>query len=130
MRRTRGIQVGRVSSYHLTKPVGGPRQDDFLNAVAEMQTDLEPYELLDTLHGIENQMGRTRTVRRGPRTIDLDIILLDNTVLDESRLIIPHPLMHQREFVLRPLCELSPDALNPLLQRTAAELLAALGNTG
>jgi len=120
------ITVRRVSSFIDTPPVGGPPQGDYLNAVAEVETALEPRELLDALQRIERSLGRVRTVRWGPRTIDLDIVLLGDAVVDEPGLEIPHPRMHEREFVLRPLCELAPGALHPRLRKTAAELLAAL----
>ena len=120
------ITVRRVSSFIDTQPVGGPPQGSYLNAVAEVETALEPRELLDALQRIERSLGRVRTVRWGPRTIDLDIVLLGDAVVDEPGLEIPHPRMHEREFVLRPLCELAPGALHPRLRKTAAELLAAL----
>jgi len=124
-----GVTFRRASAFHNTTPMGGPPdQPDYLNAVAEIETALPPQELLAKLQGIEAALGRERNERRGPRTIDLDIILLGDTTLDDPALTIPHPLMHQREFVLAPLCELAPHALHPLLQRTVEELLAGLRN--
>jgi len=124
-----GVTLTRASAFHNSAPIGGPPdQPDYLNAVAEIETDLEPEELLAKLQEIENTLGRERKERHGPRTIDLDIILMGETTVDGPTLTIPHPLMHQREFVLEPLCELAPDARHPLLQRTAEELLTGLRN--
>ena len=118
-----GVTFRRVSAFHNCAAMGGPPdQPDYLDAVAEIETDLPPEELLAKLQEIENALGRERKERWGPRIIDLDIILLGDTTVDDP------VLMHQREFVLAPLCELAPDALHPLLQRTAEELLAGLRN--
>ena len=127
MNGVEGISVLRVSSFHDTKPVGGPPQPNYLNAVAEVETDLPPARLLAELQRIEKQLGRTRDVRWGPRTIDLDILLMGDTIADEPGLTIPHPRMHERRFVLEPLCELAPDAVHPVLKKTMRELLAGRG---
>jgi len=127
MNGVEGISVLRLSSFHDTKPVGGPPQPNYLNAVAEVETDLPPARLLAELQRIEKQLGRTRDVRWGPRTIDLDILLMGDTIADEPGLTIPHPRMHERRFVLEPLCELAPDAVHPVLKKTMRELLAGRG---
>ncbi|HDK45475.1 MAG TPA: 2-amino-4-hydroxy-6-hydroxymethyldihydropteridine diphosphokinase, partial [Actinobacteria bacterium] len=106
-------EVVAVSSVYETAPVGGPDQGPYLNAVAVVETDLEPYELLDSLLRIEQRTGRERTVRWGPRTLDLDLILYGDRVLDDERLTVPHPRLAQRRFVLEPLAEVWPGAVLP-----------------
>lgn len=107
-----GAQVDhyRVSSLYETEPVGGPDQDPFLNAVMVVETSLDPQELLDRLQAIENDHGRERTVRWGPRTLDLDIVASDTPAQTDERLTIPHPRASERAFVLVPLAELWPHA--------------------
>jgi len=102
------IKVKKISTIIETEPVGGPPQGKFLNAVLEINTNLKPRALLDTLKSIEEKLGRKRTVRFGPRTMDLDILLYDGKNIKTKDLIVPHPRMHQRDFVLRPLKEIAP----------------------
>jgi 3-oxoacyl-[acyl-carrier protein] reductase len=121
------IEATQVSSYHETTPVGGPPgQSNFLNAAAELKTDLSPRELLDALLEIERSLGRVRRERHGPRTIDLDLLLYQDLVLREPGLTIPHPAMHERLFVLKPLAEIAPRAIHPLLDASIDDLLRDL----
>lgn len=108
-----GITVTKVSSVYLTEPVGYEDQPWFHNCVAELETGLQPFELLAVLQDVENELGRVRTVRWGPRTVDLDILLYDELQMDEEKLSIPHPRMTERAFVMVPLTEIASDALFP-----------------
>jgi 2-amino-4-hydroxy-6-hydroxymethyldihydropteridine diphosphokinase len=114
----------RVSSIVETEPVGRTDQPRFLNAVAEIETDLEPKALLSKLLSIENDLGRVRVERWGPRSIDLDILLYGDTQVSSDALSVPHPELHRRRFVLEGLAELCPDCAVPGLGRTVKELLA------
>jgi 2-amino-4-hydroxy-6-hydroxymethyldihydropteridine diphosphokinase len=103
------VEVVAVSSFRETAPVGFEDQPRFLNAAAAIDTELEPRALLDLLLSIERELGRTREGPRfGPRTIDLDLLLYDDVVVDEPGLTVPHPRLHERRFVLEPLTELDP----------------------
>jgi 3-oxoacyl-[acyl-carrier protein] reductase len=125
LRQTSGIQVIDVSSNHETKPVGGPPgQGDFLNAAAAVETSLTPHQLLQTLLNIEKQLGRVRSVKNAPRTIDLDILLFDDVVLNTDELTIPHPRMHERGFVLAPLAEIGSEVTPPDSSFSVRQLLA------
>jgi 2-amino-4-hydroxy-6-hydroxymethyldihydropteridine diphosphokinase len=118
------MRVTAVSSYHETAPVGGPPgQGPYLNAAAEVQTDLAARDLLRLLLDVEARLGRVRQERFGPRTIDLDLLLYGETISDDEQLTLPHPRMHERLFVLRPLAEIAPRALHPRLGLTVREML-------
>ncbi|MBI3648027.1 MAG: 2-amino-4-hydroxy-6-hydroxymethyldihydropteridine diphosphokinase [Actinobacteria bacterium] len=104
-----GVRVVASSRIYETEPVGGPAQPDFLNAVVEVETDLEPRELLAACLGVEQDLGRVREERWGPRVIDVDLLLYDEVDMDEPHLIVPHPRLHERAFALVPLLELVPD---------------------
>lgn len=121
-----GVQV-RMSPLYETQPVGYVDQPPFLNGVAELWGKLpEPGELLAICLRIETDLGRERTVDQGPRTLDLDLLLCGDAVSANDRLTLPHPRMHTRAFVLRPLVDLAPQARHPVLRATAVELLRAL----
>jgi 2-amino-4-hydroxy-6-hydroxymethyldihydropteridine diphosphokinase/dihydroneopterin aldolase/2-amino-4-hydroxy-6-hydroxymethyldihydropteridine diphosphokinase len=122
-------QVISVSSFYYTEPVGYKEQEDFINAVAILETNRSPVELLAICHVIEDRLGRRRTVRWGPRTVDLDIILYGDLVVNRPDLVIPHPLMAVRKFVLAPLVEIAPEVMHPVLNKTMIQLLRELQNT-
>jgi 2-amino-4-hydroxy-6-hydroxymethyldihydropteridine diphosphokinase len=103
------IRPIKVSSLYETGPIGCTDQPDFINAVAEIETDLLPLDLLRAVLDIEKEMGRVRTVQWGPRVIDIDVLLYDNTVMDVPGLTLPHPRMLHRAFVIAPLAEIAPD---------------------
>lgn len=124
-------RLGRlqVSPIYETEPVGGPDQDPFLNAVVTVETDLDPIELLDACQGIEVVQGRMREVHWGPRTLDVDIVTSDGPHIDVERLTIPHPRAVEREFVLRPLADVWPDApIGP--EHTASSALESIPSQG
>ncbi len=128
--RTRDVDVRGVSSVYETEPWGKSDQPDFMNVVVELETKMPPRALLEACKEIEELMGRVPGERWGPRVIDLDILLYEDRVLQDDDLIVPHPRMHQRRFVLQPLAEIAPGALHPLLKKTASELLGDLGGSG
>ena len=118
-----------VSALYETQPVDVPDQPWFLNCVVAIATRKAPRELLKFLLCTEAALGRFRLRDKGPRKIDIDVLLFGDRVLEEPGLIVPHPAMHQRRFVLEPLVEIAPEACHPVLRKTARELLAALDET-
>ncbi|MBO4845414.1 MAG: 2-amino-4-hydroxy-6-hydroxymethyldihydropteridine diphosphokinase [Lachnospiraceae bacterium] len=116
------IKVTKVSKYIETEPYGNVEQDKFLNGCLEIRTLLTPDELLKKVNGIEQEEGRIRTLHWGPRTLDIDILLYDNEVIYTDDLKIPHPDMHNRMFVLEPLCEIAPFVIHPVLGKSVMRL--------
>ena len=118
-----GVSITRQSSFYLTEPVGGPEQEWFLNAVAQGETALTPEELLRVCLQIEEEFGRERRVRNGPRTLDLDVLFYGDERFATETLEIPHPRLHERRFVLEPLVEVDPERVHPVLGTGVQELL-------
>jgi 2-amino-4-hydroxy-6-hydroxymethyldihydropteridine diphosphokinase len=128
---THGIHLKKTSKLYKTEPVDYKDQAWFINAVVEISTFLEPIQLFNSLKLIEKEAGRTEDgIRFGPRILDLDIIFFDDLVLETPDLIIPHPRMDNRRFVLKPLCDINPDFVHPVLQKTMRDLLENLTDKG
>ena len=125
-----GVRVLRRSSLYTTEPVDAPPQPWFLNSVVEAETSLMPVQLLHVLAGIERGLGRRRITPRGPRTLDLDILLYGSSVIKTPELQVPHPGLQNRRFVLAPLAELAPGLRHPVLHKSIAELLANTTDQG
>jgi 2-amino-4-hydroxy-6-hydroxymethyldihydropteridine diphosphokinase len=122
--------IAKVSSFYETEPMELREQPWFLNCVVELQTDLSARELLLRIQEIEAELGRNREIHKGPRTIDIDILLFDSDTIGDRDLQIPHPAMHERRFVLAPLAEISAQVKHPVLGTTAGELLQRLDASG
>ena len=118
------LRIKRTSAIYETEPQDLPHQPWFLNLVIEIETTLFPLQLLSRIQKIEKELGRRRIVAKGPRTIDIDILLFGNFAIDNAKLTVPHPRMHLRRCVLEPLAELAPDLRHPISRRTIRELLS------
>ena len=118
-----GILIKKQSRMYETEPWGIKDQPKFINMAIEVETDKEPEEFLAVLKNIENEIGRTETVKWGPRVIDLDILFYDDLILKTEDLEIPHPLLHERDFVLKPLSEIAPDKKHPVTGKAVKEML-------
>ncbi|MGB0013985.1 MAG: 2-amino-4-hydroxy-6-hydroxymethyldihydropteridine diphosphokinase [Candidatus Sulfotelmatobacter sp.] len=119
-------RIAAVSSFYETEPVEFTEQPWFLNCAVALETERTPQNLMTAILGIEKDMGRQRVQKKGPRVIDIDILLFGNAVLDSAEVTIPHPAMHERRFVLEPLAEIAPEARHPVLNKTIRELRDAL----
>jgi len=127
--RVAGVVLEQSSSFYRTKPIGPP-QPDYVNACAVVETILAPLVLLQTIQQIEQNFARVRLERWGPRTLDLDVLLWDDTVIDSPDLQVPHPRMAERGFVLVPLAEIVPDWQHPVLGEAIADLLKTVDCSG
>lgn len=125
--RLQNTRIKEWSKFYRTEPVDYKNQDWFINCVVKIETDLDAFQLIKEIKSIEQDAGRMPdTVRFGPRIIDLDILLFDDIVVNSCGLIIPHPRMHKRRFVLKPICDIDPYILHPVLNKEMGILLAAL----
>lgn len=116
------------SHIYMTEPVDYKDQEWFINLMVKLETALDPFELLDQIKTIQRAAGRKRdTIQYGPRILDLDIIFFDDRIIDSERLVVPHPRMHQRRFVLKPICDIDPTIIHPVLKESMQSLLDQLG---
>jgi 2-amino-4-hydroxy-6-hydroxymethyldihydropteridine diphosphokinase len=117
------------SPFYTTEPVGFKDQDWFVNTVINIETSLTPFQLLDRLKSIEQDAGRTNdSIKFGPRILDLDILIYDDRILNSPRLVLPHPRMHKRRFVLKPFCDIDPQKVHPVLKKNMQYLLRCLND--
>jgi 2-amino-4-hydroxy-6-hydroxymethyldihydropteridine diphosphokinase len=129
LEQTPGITIKAKSSWYKTAPIGGPSQPDYLNGAAILQVQLSPQQLLKTLLEIEQEFGRVRQERWGPRTLDLDVLLFDDLIIETPDLQIPHPRMTERAFVLVPLAEIAPDWIEPVTGEPISQLAQKLDSS-
>ncbi len=120
------IEVKKISSFIETKPYGNEKQDDFLNGAIKVETMLSPVELLEVCQKIENESGRVRTEEWGPRTLDLDILIYDDQIIETEKLVVPHPDMMNRDFVLRPMVEIASGFVHPVTGKTMGRMMVEL----
>lgn len=131
LERAAGVRVLACSRLYETEPVGPPPQGPYLNAVVKLETGLAPRSLLGLLLAIERRAGRERrAIRNAPRTLDLDLLLYASACLEEEGLVLPHPRLHERGFVLEPLCELAPELVHPRLGENVRTLAARIRAPG
>lgn len=124
------ISLLKASSLYRTQPVLFHHQPWFVNGVILLETGIEPVELLKIMQAIENEFGRVRHARWGPRTLDLDLLFFGQRLIEQSILTVPHPRLHERRFVLEPLCEIAPNWYHPALKVSATQLLSSLPDNG
>lgn len=129
LNEVKGITIVKVSSFYETEPVGYEDQDWFINAVAQTETSFSPQEILKIFKEIEQKIGREESTRWGPRKIDLDILFYDQLVYKSNDLIIPHPKLHERAFVLVPLAEINKELIHPVYNKSVSTLLSELKTT-
>ncbi len=121
-------KIKTISSIYQTEPIGYKKQEKFLNLALKLETGLSPIELLKEIQKIENKMGRVKKIKNGPRNIDIDIIFYNDEIINTEKLIVPHPRMHQRKFVLAPLEEIANNAIHPTKNKTIKQLLNNLND--
>lgn len=120
--------IKTVSSIYETEPVGYQKQNNFLNLVLKLETKLSPNKLIKETQKIENEMGRIKKIKDGPRNIDIDIIFYNDEIINTEKLTVPHPRMHQRRFVLAPMKEIAGETIHPVKNKTISELLNKLND--
>lgn len=126
LRKIKEIDVRKISTFIETKPYGNEKQDDFLNGAIKIETMLSPLKLLEVCQNIENHFGRERTELWGPRTLDLDILIYDDLIMETEKLMIPHPDMMNRDFVLRPMTEIASSFVHPVTGKTMGRMMVEL----
>jgi len=120
---SKDVNLINASAFYETEPWGKIKQDWFINCVIELETNLDVHELLMLLQGVEKKLGRNNTEKGGPRVIDLDILFFNSEIIEAEEVVIPHPLLHKRRFVLTPLAEIASNFIHPVLKKSVSELL-------